>query len=278
MLLQSVRKAAGIAGDLWTYPCFDCGHCGAEFCKFRAGKCTSSGVQYRGAYSSFAEATKALPQEQPQGFDSANVVETFLENLTKFNPADYPVLLRLLQAVTPGHTIFDLGGGFGQCYYAYQQHIQFPHGHRWVVCDVPAFTHHGEQIAQQKQLDTISFTNERKDADGCDLYLSNGTLQYLEPDLFELLSELKSKPRHVLINRVPAYGGETFYTIQRGIGTRGSYAVYKVMNIERFIGNMEKIGYRKVDHWSVPRELRIPFHPEYYVSAYQGFYFALSAA
>jgi hypothetical protein len=39
---------------------------------------------------------------------------------------------------------------------------------------------------------------------------------------------------------------------------------------------MEGLGYTKLDQWYLPRTLKIPFHPERYVSSYRGFYFCLN--
>ena len=40
-------------------------------------------------------------------------------------------------------------------------------------------------------------------AEGFDIFLTCGTLQYLEPSLSELLSKLQSQPQHLIINHVP---------------------------------------------------------------------------
>ena len=137
---------------------------------------------------------------------------------------------------------------YGQCYYAYKDYIQFPDGLRWVVCDFPSFTQRGEEFAKEQLADALSFTTNRQDANGSLVYLTNGTLQYIETGLAEMLSELAEKPPHVLVNRVPVYSGETYYTVQYGAF---SYSPYKVMNAEQLINSMEHLGYRKIDQWSL---------------------------
>jgi putative methyltransferase (TIGR04325 family) len=144
-----------------------------------------------------------------------------------------------------------------------------------VVCDFPSFTQRGEEFAKEQLADALSFTTNRQDANGSLVYLTNGTLQYIETGLAEMLSELAEKPPHVLVNRVPVYSGETYYTVQYGAF---SYSPYKVMNAEQLINSMEHLGYRKIDQWSLPRKLRIPFRSAHFVADYQGFYFALSPA
>jgi putative methyltransferase (TIGR04325 family) len=87
-----------------------------------------------------------------------------------------------------------------------------------------------------------------------------------------MLAGLEELPHHILINRVPLYDGEAYYTVQR---SRHSYVVYKVMNLAAFIRGMEELGYEKVDQWYLSRFLRIPFHPQSFVANYWGFYFRL---
>lgn len=275
MINYPLSEGLNFARDLLTHPCFMCDNESPRFCIYRGRKCANMAVRYRGVYPSHDAAIAALPSSKPRGFDHKKVVDHFQKKLSFFNPGDYPALLRLQQILRPGSTIFDLGGGYGQCYYAYKDYIQFPDGLRWVVCDFPSFTQRGEEFAKEQLADALSFTTNRQDANGSLVYLTNGTLQYIETGLAEMLSELAEKPPHVLVNRVPVYSGETYYTVQYGAF---SYSPYKVMNAEQLINSMEHLGYRKIDQWSLPRKLRIPFRSAHFVADYQGFYFALSRA
>ena len=109
-----------------------------------------------------------------------------------FNPNDYPVLLWLSQALEPGARVFDLGGGFGQCYYKYQEFLRYPEGLKWQVCDVKPFMSRGPEFARKQNVTNLSFTTDRSAADGFSIYLTNGALQYIEPDLPEILAQLSS--------------------------------------------------------------------------------------
>jgi putative methyltransferase (TIGR04325 family) len=267
-----LNRASGFLRDLRSYPHFSCDHNNSGFCIYCRGKCTTHSVQYRGVYPDFRSASSALPSGKLHGFDSKSLVDNLAEHFSQFNPGDYPILLRLAQILRPGDTVFDLGGGSGQSYYAYREFIEFPPDLRWLVCDVEAFTEMGKKVAHERGATPLAFTNNWQDADGVPVYLTNGALQYIEPGLAEILHDLSKRPKYVLINRIPTYDGPSYYTIQRGLR---SYSPYKIINTGEFVRGMEQLGYKRMDQWSLPRGLRVPFHPECVVPAYQGFYFVL---
>jgi putative methyltransferase (TIGR04325 family) len=259
MITAFLRAVSSVFRDLYGYWCFD----------------RPTGIhRYRGVYSTHAEASAAMPAGKLHGFDHASVPEFFIDtHFAVFNPSDYPNLFWLSGILESGQTLFDLGGGIGQCYYLYQRFLHFPEQMRWIVCEVPSFVDRGRQLAKEKDAHGIEFTTRFQDADGPAVFLSNGALQYIEPDLAGMLAGLGTLPRHVLINRVPLYEGETYYTVQR---SRHSYVPYKVMNLAAFVRSMEELGYEKADQWYLPRYLRIPFHPQSFVGNYWGFYFRLN--
>src|SRR3546814_19846099 len=61
----------------------------------------------------------------------------------------------------------------------------------------------------------LSFTDSVEHADGQDILLSTGALQYLDYTLPELLQRLRRKPRRVLINLTPLHPDRRFFTLQR---------------------------------------------------------------
>jgi len=252
---RMLQRTLAIARDLYTYRYFNS---------------QEKAPRYRGVYSSFAAAQSAIPKGRPEGFELAAVPDFFIDTHFLFNPNDYPVLLWLSQALEPGSKIFDLGGGFGQSYYKYQEFLRYPEGLQWQVCDVKSFMSRGPEFARQQNVTNLTFTTDRGAANGVSIYLTNGALQYIEPDLAEILSQLSSKPRHVLVNRVPMYDGEPYYTVQ---SSKHSYVAHKVGNISQFVESMEALGYETVDQWHLPRTLHVPFHPERFVPNFRGFYF-----
>jgi putative methyltransferase (TIGR04325 family) len=225
---------------------------------------------YRGVYKSYEEAVAALPPRQLQGFDHPSVGEFFASTHFVFNQSDYPVLFWLSQLLKPGQTLFDFGGGVGQCFYLYQKFFPLPARMRWHVCEIEAVGQRGQKVAAEKKAEGITFTTRFDEAAGAAVLLTSGALHYMEPELSELLAQLPDPPKHVLVNRVPMYDGETYYTVQR---SQHSFLALKVMNVAGFVRGMERINYEKIDEWSLPRSLRIPFHPRRFVPNFRGFYF-----
>jgi putative methyltransferase (TIGR04325 family) len=250
-----LQQTLAVARDLYTYRYFDS---------------QEKAPRYRGVYSSFAAAERAIPKGRPEGFNLDAVPDFFLETHFMFNQQDYPVLLWLSQAFERKSKVFDLGGGFGQSYYKYQDYLQYPEGLQWTVCDVESFMTPGPEFARKQNATNLFFTTDRSAADGCSIYLTNGALQYIEPDLAEILAQLTLKPRHVLVNRVPLYDGKPYYTVQ---SSKHSYVAHKVGNTAQFAQAMEALGYETVDQWALPRTLHIPFRPERFVPNFRGFYF-----
>jgi putative methyltransferase (TIGR04325 family) len=227
---------------------------------------------YSGMHETYEAASKSMPTHGVAGFDDAAAVNFFLNHHADLNQFDYPVLYWLNRIYRPGDSIFDFGGGLGQCRYAYQPYLQMSEGSRWLVCDVPALVAKGEELARERGMHDLQFTTDLKDAATTGLFLSNGALQYMQADLPELLKTVATLPVHVLVNRIPVFNGRPYYTVQR---TRhGSYTPYRIMNRNEFVTGMEALGYQLRDAWEVQRSLYVNFRPESYVPTYQGFYFS----
>ncbi|MBT9332593.1 methyltransferase, TIGR04325 family [Paracidobacterium acidisoli] len=227
------------------------------------------GPRYRGVYGSYQEAEAAMPRNGQYGFHD-DVPEFFQRTQLAFNQNDYPVLLWMSQALEPDATIFDFGGGLGQCYYTYQGLIPFPEGLRWTVCDVESFIAEGPKMAAERGAENLFFTSDRSQASGATVFLTNGTLQYVENDLWTILSGLPEPPEHVLVNRVPMYEGEAYYTVQSSLH---SFIPYRIMNSAEFIEGMSKAGYTLIDQWKLPRSVYIPLHYKNFVPHFRGMYF-----
>ena len=250
-----LERAVALARDAYTYRHF--------YSQAKAPR-------YRGVFNSFAEAERAIPKGRPEGFNLEAVPDFFIGRQFAFNQQDYPVLLWLSQALEPGAKVFDLGGGFGQCFYKYQEYVRFPEGLQWLVCDVESFLSPARDFAEKQGAQNLHFTTDRSAADGCSVYLTNGALQYIEPDLPEILGLLSAKPQHVLVNRVPMYEGRRYYTVQ---SSSHSFVAHKTINASQFVREMQELGYRLVDQWSLPRSMHVYFHPECDVPNFRGFYF-----
>ena len=236
----------------------------------------------RGAFGDFASARRTCRSDAPLGFSQAVIAETDSDSVAQLtarrdseqlHPLDYPVLFWLQQVLTPKSCVFNLGGNVGTEFYAFRSKLPLLDQIRWAVCEVPEIARAGEKLASRRGVKNLSFTTRFEEADGCDIFLTCGALQYLEEDLSVLLRKLRQRPRHVLVHRVPMYDGAPFVTLQN-LGF--AFAPYCVRNAGEFIEGMKALGYRHVDGWRDRRINEIPFRPELTVRGYRGFYFSLS--
>ena len=257
MIDTSIRKYFFVVRDLYAY---------FSFTRRSATR------RFRGVYSSYNAALAAVPRKALQGFEHQSVAQFFVDTHFVFNPSDYPILFWLSRIWEPGQLLFDFGGGVGQSFYVYQDYLRFPEGVRWLLYDLETLVESGKRVALEKKAKGLEFTTDFQDAKGAAILLTTGALQYIEPDLSALIAELPEAPKHVLINRVPMYTGETYYTVQH---SEHSFVPNKIMNMDAFVRGMQELNYEKVDDWYLPRTIRVPFHPECFVPSYRGFYFRL---
>jgi putative methyltransferase (TIGR04325 family) len=237
----------------------------------------------REVFASYAAAKKAIPERDVIGYNQPNFYSSSpqeniknMEIIATLNkPIDYPVLVWLREAFTDSSNVFDLGGNTGFGYYGYQKFMPFPAGLKWQVCDLPEAVKAGREILNHIDSPGLSYTTQAADAEGSDIFITCGTLQYVEPSLGDLLGQLTTLPRHLIIHHVPLYDGEEYFTWQNLLE---SYVPYKIQNRDRFIASLTDLGYELIDSWEVDRTCRIPFHPERFVRAYHGFYLRLKGA
>jgi putative methyltransferase (TIGR04325 family) len=223
--------------------------------------------RFWGVFASMAEAKAHVPARFNQGFDAPNLSQ----NLDEKIPERDLEVVRILSGLIPRvKTLFDLGGNIGFCFYQYRTQIPFHKDFRWSVCDVPFVNQEGRKIAAERGETQLAFTDHQEDADGTDIYLTAGALQYFENPLTDLLEKLKNKPRHILINRVPLTESRSFFTLQH-MGY--SVVPYHIVNLNEFVSSFEALGYILVEQWKNDRFCEILLQPERDVRHYYGFYF-----
>jgi len=236
------------------------------------------GNAYAGVFANFEQARAGAPTSLPTRFDQPESGELYADRLDSVQIVDYPVLFWLSRLFADGcRQIFDLGGNVGTSYYGFQRHLSYPDGLHWLVHDVPAVVAAGRELAQRcDAARRLGFADSREDADGRDVLLCSGVLQYLEYTLPELLRSLREPPRHVLVNVTPLHPDRSFVTLQRVTRRRVGIAncPYRVTAVGDFVDEFAAAGYVVVDHWeSMERYMRIPFEPDHSIDRYHGFYF-----
>ncbi|PSB59230.1 methyltransferase, TIGR04325 family [Chamaesiphon polymorphus] len=235
---------------------------------------------YRYVFNSFAEALAAVPAGALAGYNYRDFYElrlTDFSDLERVKPSDYPMLVWLREAFTDSSTVFDLGGTTGYGYYTYRKYISFPESLHWQVCEVPKIVEVGKELMEIIPSSGLNYTTKMLDAEA-EIFFSTGMLQYFEESLADMLAKWSVKPRHLVIDRIPLYEGETYVTLQRPLivrpqGNFVSYIPFKIQNRTKFINDLLGLGYELVDTWQQDRQCFIPFHPDRFVDAFHGFYF-----
>ncbi|HVR64415.1 MAG TPA: TIGR04325 family methyltransferase [Polyangia bacterium] len=230
---------------------------------------------FRGVYRSFAEARAAAPRGHNVGFDHHVFAGVYPDRLRRIFAYDYPVLFWLKPLLAGGPKIFDIGGHVGLHYYAFPPYLPDLPGISWTVCDVPSVAQAGRRLAADRgDAANMSFTSELRDVAGHDVVLASGSLQYIEsPSLAELLGSLASRPRHLLLNKLPLHDRPTFVTLQNA---KVTFTPCRMLNRAEFLGSLAALGYRVIDTWEVPeRDHYIPMHPDRSFGAASGMYLAL---
>ena len=231
------------------------------------------GTPWRGVYSTFAAAQAAIPKGRSMGYDSESAARIFRTYpIFRKRPTDYVTSFHLEHLIREGSRIFDFGGNVGIAYYVYREYLPLPEKVQWLVCDVRAIAEVGRERAQELHSDGLAFTTEFQKADGSDVLISAGTLQFVETSLAELLSGLRQPPPYLLVNRVPVWDRPHLTTLHQ---IDDFFCPYQVFNRTEFVESMNAIGYQLIDDWECPEStLSIRFRPKMRLSAYQGFYFA----
>lgn len=225
----------------------------------------------RGIFSTFADARCSAPATKPLGFDVEGFVHKYADRPTRVFPHDYPVLLGMLPLIGPNTRVFDWGGHLAVHFRGYEKYLHYPPGLRWTICEVPRIVEVGTEDARRRNLTAVRYTMNPREADGCDILLAAGSLQYIDaPSIVELLTALRRPPPHLFLNKLPLYSGEPFVTLQNaGV----SFVPLHIWNRDTFIRELSDIGYDVMDTWDVQDlHMSLPFHPERSFSSLTGLY------
>jgi putative methyltransferase (TIGR04325 family) len=227
--------------------------------------------RFRGVYGSFAEAEASVPEGARVGYDHAELAGLYRHRMEKANQSDYGVLFWLRGILEPRSFVFDFGGHVGVSYHGWRRYLGYPPGTRWLVHDVPAIIKVGAELAAERESPGLEFTSDVADARGCDVFFSAGALQYVEESLPSILARVGTRPKHVILNKMPLYDGEDFVTVQ---STGRAFHAYRIYNREALVKSVTDLGYRVVDDW-VNREqsCTIPFARGRDIEAYSGYFF-----
>lgn len=237
--------------------------------------------RFRGVYPTFAEAEASVPEGSRLGYDHVELAGLYRHRMTKACQSDYAVLFWMKQILDgkPNSFVFDFGGHVGVSYHGWHRYLSYKPGLRWLVEDVPAIVKVGAELAKEIAADQkeghecsgLEFTSDVRDARGCDVFFAAGSLQYVDEPLPALLQKVGTKPMHIILNKMPVYEGESFWTVQ---STGRAFHAYHIYNRDELVQSVTELGYELVDDWANREQhCEIPFTRGRDIDAYSGFYF-----
>jgi putative methyltransferase (TIGR04325 family) len=139
-----------------------------------------------------------------------------------------------------------------------------------MVCDMPKIAARGRELARKNGASRLEFCTEFASCEGYDALLCSGSLHFVEPTLATLLAGISTRPRHLIVNKLPLTQGRPFVTLQN---TVYSFNPYKVQNQHEFLDELLALGYEVRDSWeNADMSCHIPLHRDRTVERYSGFY------
>lgn len=230
---------------------------------------------FYGVYGDFAEACRHIPANRLVGYDNEPSAQRLAHERLQVFPFDYPVMFWLARVLPECRLLFDWGGHVGISYFAYRRYLALPTDSTWLVCDVPAVVELGRKIASEENARNLHFTTSLDQLAQADVLLAAGSLHFIE-DPFAPLAAAATRPRHVILNKVPIYELPSAVTLHN-MGS--AFCPYRLFNRTEFVNALQRLGYRLVDEWKSPDlGCRIPYFPSHSIPAYTGFYFCRSEA
>lgn len=236
------------------------------------------GICYRGLYASMALARAAGTTKKTAAYDVIN--KNKAENAeqekqaleTWFHDYDYPLLFWLSRVIKPGAKVLELGGSVGHFFYTIQHYIQLPQDLHWQIAELPEAVSLGIELAEDRAEKRLRFLDSAlvNSADPADIFLTAGTLQYMEHNLPEILASLSTLPTHVLSHHLPMHPHEEYVTLQNLGVCEVPYKIYSRSKLETA---MLALGYVLKASWKNNRDLEIPFHRDKKIEGYCGHYF-----
>jgi putative methyltransferase (TIGR04325 family) len=225
---------------------------------------------FYGVYDSFEKSQADIPAERPAGWDNKESAKIWLNDIAPIMPGTYPLLLWLSLLLRDRSVLVDYGGSIGLTYYGFQRFRSLPADVRWVIIEVPEIVEAGRRVAEERGA-ALEFVTSTSEAPAADILVTAGAIQYMRDSVPGLLDRFTTKPKHVIINKVPLTNKPAFWTLQN-FGT--GISPYRIYNEAEFLGYFMQNGYFMRDRWDVHElSCSIKFHPNNCVPCFSGIYF-----
>lgn len=246
------------------------------------------GAAFRGQFRSFEDARKHAPKHRPIGHGGfierararGNTLpgESSGRELGDFPEADKAAASWLADAIRDlaqagPVRVFDIGGNFGGCFFAYARVIRYPADIVWEVCEIPEIVENANAIEAVSREPRLRFTTAIANVRGASIVYAAGAAQYLDDELPDVLERERARPAHVIVQRTPFTDGRAFVTLQN---LNYGIVPYRVSNRANFISQMKRLGYELIEENRLQRALRVPSRFSGGEDGFWGLWFRLS--
>jgi putative methyltransferase (TIGR04325 family) len=233
---------------------------------------TWGGLMQFGRFDSVDEAQAVAKSQGGDGRYAMDQAAWFVERSATFFPHDYPVLFWLSRVIRPGGRLVDLGGSTGVTYRLFKSRLELPADFEWQVNEMPEVIAFARALTNAEATPHLTFTDDWRAIDGASIVLSAGAVQFFPQSLSEMLAQVRLRPAHIVINRLPlTENGLRFITLQN---TGVAIAPMRVESRPDFIAEMGRHRYELVDEWKcLQNSLDVPFHQECDLTYFRGYYF-----
>jgi putative methyltransferase (TIGR04325 family) len=240
-------------------------------------------ISYRGYFDSKEQAQLAINDRKNSQYDvinrnkAANIDREEAKLDSYFKDTDYPAFFWLTQCLEENTHVLELGGSLGHYYYACQRFHMLLGSMSWTIAELPEAVALGESIASKRGENSLGFIDSRQIGmvRPANLFLTAGTLQYMEKSLCDILRGLRQKPEHVVVHHLPVHKKKAYWTLQALSLCEVPYRVY---GYQQLVSEMEQLNYVLVKEWRYPRYIEIPFkRRKTAIEGYLGFYFKLGS-
>ena len=240
------------------------------------------GISYAGLYESFDQAENSVKATTTK-YDVINSNKSRKQQqedevLDHWCPdTDYPLLFWTAQNLKTVGSVLELGGSLGHLYYGIKRMVGMPENVNWTIAELPEAVKLGKELSRKRNETQLAFLESDKleSALGFELFITAGTIQYMEQPIWETLKKLKHLPSRIIIHNLPTHTTTQAFTIQN-LGV--CQVPYRIYSKDELLEQMQKLGFSLEKTWTNEREITIPFHRNYKIEGYLGYMFKAHSA
>jgi putative methyltransferase (TIGR04325 family) len=171
--------------------------------------------------------------------------------MSQIRRSDLRVLSWLERLLPEINCLLDVGGHMGVKYRAFRERLGLDdRGLRWIIYDTPVMVRAGRERAAADGLHALAFIERLDDAPAVDLMLCSGLLQYLDIPFPDLMRQLPTRPRHMILNKVATRDGKAVVMLEN---FGAAEVPYQIRDRVEFVSSVGALGYEIVDEWVLPQ-------------------------